>query len=315
MTCPDFSASRIIAIQSVLLVLRERTVALLSLIFVVLVLVSAWLGWSATSTVNNIFTDATAFLAASGDPVPPNPVLDISPLSLMRNMSIYVALIGALSAIVMGNQLVALDRKAGVVPLIGIRPLVQVDYAAGKVGALACLVLMLAGIAALVSVVTFLLLPGVKPDAFQSLKLAGFFATSALYMLAFGLMGLAGGAAARSESVGLLVPITVWLTLTFIMPALTANLVPTAAINPIAAVGQPPSAAFFRWSGWLLGPVSLAESYKISAAQLLDFLPPGRELRSALPPITDLVLATALASAVAIASLLKMDITGGDYDA
>ncbi|MBC7736901.1 MAG: hypothetical protein H7245_06690, partial [Candidatus Saccharibacteria bacterium] len=42
----------LIARQSARFVLRERTVALLSGMFVVLVLISAWLGWSATSTVN-----------------------------------------------------------------------------------------------------------------------------------------------------------------------------------------------------------------------------------------------------------------------
>lgn len=62
--------------------------ALLAALFVALVLVSAYLGWSATSTVNAIYAKSAVFLAAAGKPVPSNPVLDISPLSLMRNMSI-----------------------------------------------------------------------------------------------------------------------------------------------------------------------------------------------------------------------------------
>lgn len=55
--------------------------------------------------------------------MPTNPVLDISSLSLMCNMAVYVALIGALAAIVIGDRLVGIDRKAGVLPLIGSRPL------------------------------------------------------------------------------------------------------------------------------------------------------------------------------------------------
>ena len=77
----DTSSGWLIARQSARFVLRERTVALLSLMFVALVLISAWLGWSATSTVNRIYLDAAAFLQAAGQPVPTNPVLDISPLS------------------------------------------------------------------------------------------------------------------------------------------------------------------------------------------------------------------------------------------
>lgn len=112
----------LIASQSARFVLRERTVGLLAVLFVALVLISAWLGWQATATVNRVYLDAAAFLQQSGQTVPSNPVLEISPLSLMRNMSVYVALIGALSAIVIGNRLVGLDRKAGVLPLLGTRP-------------------------------------------------------------------------------------------------------------------------------------------------------------------------------------------------
>ena len=60
-------------------------------------------------------------------------------------------------------------------------------------------------------------------------------------MSVFGLIGLAAGATARSKTVGLLLPVTLWLTLTLILPQLTANLNPTAAIYPIL-----PDASFFH---------------------------------------------------------------------
>ena len=86
---------------------------------------------------------------------------------------------------------------------------------------------------------------------------------------------MATGGLARSESVGLLVPVTIWLTLTFIVPQLTGNLNPTAAINPIAALAAPPDTAFFGAMGQVLGSVSLADAYKFGAANLLDLLPAG----------------------------------------
>ena len=42
----------LIASQSIRFVLRERTVTLLSAMFVLLVLISAWLGWSENATVD-----------------------------------------------------------------------------------------------------------------------------------------------------------------------------------------------------------------------------------------------------------------------
>ncbi|WP_286789348.1 hypothetical protein, partial [Thioclava sp. UBA3469] len=53
---------------------RERTIALVAALFAALVLVSAYLGWSATSTVDAIYASATHWFEANGKPVPPNPV-------------------------------------------------------------------------------------------------------------------------------------------------------------------------------------------------------------------------------------------------
>lgn len=304
----------LIASQSARFVLRERTVALLSGMFVTLVLMSAWLGWSATSTVNRIYLDAAVFLKSAGQPVPTNPVLDISPLSLMRNMSVYVALIGALSAIVIGNRLIGVDRKAGVLPLIGIRPLDRNAYAGGKIAALTGVILALAAVAALVAVATFLVLPAITLTGRQWGQLAGFMAVTALYMGIFGLIGLAAGAGTRSETVGLLLPVTLWLTLTFILPQLTANLNPTAAINPISALAAPPDTSFFHWTARVLGPFSLADAYKFASAGLLDYLPQGVASPSFIPPLVTLILAAGIAAALAWRALAGLSMTDGEYN-
>mgnify|MGYP000042835753 FL=1 len=310
----SLSPTWLIASQSARFVLRERTVALLAALFVALVLISAWLGWQATATVDRIYLDAAAFLQKSGQPVPSNPVLDISPLSLMRNMSVYVALIGALSAIVIGNRLVGLDRKAGVLPLIGTRPFGRATYAAGKIAALGGLILVLALISGLIAAVTFLLLPAVVLNAAQWAQLAGFIGISALYMAIFGLVGLGAGASARSETVWLLVPVPLWLTLTFILPQLTANLNPTAAINPISALAPLPDTPFFQAAAQVLGPFSLADAYKFAAADLLDYLPQGIASPAFLSPLADLLLATLLAAAFAWRALTRLSMAQGDYN-
>lgn len=308
------SAPLIIAGQSVLYIFRERTVAMLSALFVVLVLISAYLGWSATSTVNAIYADAAVYLKSIGQTVPANPVLDISPLSLLRNMSIYVSLIGALAAIVIGYQLIASDRKSGVVPILGTRPMTKLAYARGKIAALATLLAALMAVAAVISVSTFLLLPQFTLSAHGWLKLFGFFGLSYAYMAMFGLVALATAAQSRSESVGLLLPVTLWLTVTFILPSLTSNIHPTAAINPISALAPAPDTPFFHWTGYLVGPFSIAESFKYLSAGLLDFLPPGAVERSAISPLADLAIAFAAAAGLATLALCRMDMTRGDYN-
>ncbi len=309
------SPALLIAGHSIRLVLREHIVALLAVMFGMLVLISAWLGWQATFTVNRIYLDAAAFLQATGKPVPTNPVLDISPLSLMRNMSVYVSLIGALAAIVIGNRLITLDRKAGVLPLIGVRPLDSTAYARGKMTALAVLILALGTVAAVVSVLVYTVLPAISVTASQWLQLAGFFGLSTLYLAIHGLIGMTAGAMARSESVGLLVPVSLWLALTFILPQLTGNLNPTAAINPIAALAAPPDTAFFRAMGQILGSVSLADAYKFGSANLLDLTPAGIASPALLPPLGVLVLAAMVLLGVTWRALTAMNMAQGEFDA
>ncbi len=52
-----------------------------------------------------------------------------------------------------------------------------------------------------------------------------------------------------------MLPVTLWLTLTFILATADANLNPTAAINPFSALAPAPDTSFFHWAGVILGPV------------------------------------------------------------
>lgn len=305
-------ASIVVARHALTLAARERTVHLLAALLLALVLLSARLGWSATSTVDAIYADATAGLAAAGRAVPPNPVDAASPLALMRNLSIYIALIGALSAIVMGHRLVAVDRWAGVVPLVGSRALTRRAWATGKLLALASEVGLLVVLAWTIAATTLALLPVAAPSAEQWGRLLLFFGASWSYLCLFGSLAVGASARARSESSGLLAPVSAWLGATFILPTLTSNVNPTAALNPVSALAPRPDTAFFDWTTSLLGPISVTDGYKLVAAHLLDALPasaPGWAL-----PATSLVGGFALCAAFAWTSLVRMDMSGGPVD-
>ena len=306
---------RLLIAQSLATLARERTVTLLALLFLVLVVVAAYLGWSATSTVNAIYLRSVDYMTAQGQTIPSNPVLDTSPLALLRNMATYVSLIGALAAIVVGHQLIAGDRKAGTMPLLGTRPLRATDLGIAKAVALVIAIAALVAFAAVINTATFLVMPEFRLDATGWTKLAAFYGTSGLYLLVFGFLGMWFGASARSETVGLLIPVTVWLTLTFVLPQITSNINPVAALNPVSALADAPASAFFQLTGWALGPFSLAEAYRLVSAQLLEFMPPNYIDRSAIPPLASLLIAAGALSGVATRAIARMDVTQGDYDA
>ena len=252
---------------------RDNTVLLLALLFFAMVLVSAYLGWAATDTVNAIYTKAVPVLLAQGKPVPPNPVGDTPPLSLFRNMVTYVGLLGALAALVLGHQTVAADRKAGVIPLLLSRPVSRNGIALGKIAAVAFSIAVVLAAAGLINALTMLVLPGLNLTGSVWSGLLKFYAVSFLYMLAFALLGAACAAAFRTETMALLVPVTVWLALTFIVPQITANIGPMAALNPQSANLEVPTGAFFDVTSAILGPISIAESYRFLASSILEITP------------------------------------------
>ena len=260
--------------------LRDRTVLLLAALFLAMVLLSAWLGWSATQTINAIYASAVQMMKAQGVAIPANPVSEGSALTLLRNMSIYVALMGALSAIVFGHLAIAGDRKSGIIPLIASRPIARRSYAGGKFLAILSAVLGLVLFAAVVNILTLLILPGLTLAHDTWFRLIGFYCVSVLYMSAFALLAAICAIKFNSESMALLVPVTIWLVLTFVLPQVTANISPMAALNPLSATAALPSGPFFALTDTVLGPLSLAEAYRSLSTEFLQLSPDNLPRRS-----------------------------------
>ncbi len=307
------SAARKSAALSLKLTYRDRTVVLLVAFFLVMVLVAAYLGWSATNTVNAIYEKALPVLQAQGKTVPANPVGDTPPLSLFRNMVTYVALLGGLASLVLGYQTVSVDRKQGVVPLTASRPVSVKALAAGKIAALSFIIIAVLGISASINVLTLLMLPGISFPASDLGGLATFYGGSALYMLGFALLGAWSAARFESESLALLVPVTAWLTMTFIVPQVTANIGPMAALNPMSANIVPPQSAFFDFTSAVLGPLSIAEAYRFLAASSLQVMTGAGTSTTSASALFTLVAACLVTGALYLRAATTLDKSRSAY--
>ena len=290
----------------------DRTVMWLAALFMVMVLMSAWLGWSATATTNEIYAQASVALQAEGRPVPPNPTISNSPLAMLRNMTTYMSLLGALVAIVLGHQMIIDDRRSGVFPLLASRPFSRASYASAKLLALFLTLLGLLVVAAVTNALTLLVLPGPRATAADWLGLLAFYGISGLYLLLFGLLALTAGALFRSETMALLVPITIWMALLFILPQVAANINPMAALNPVKAMVAPPGGAFFSLAGPLLAPVSFTSTYRDLTATILGFAPADIAGLGTFGGILSLAIANIVLGGAAIVSLLRLDPTRSD---
>ena len=307
-----FQTAKLVATSSVGLAIRDRTLALLAIMFFVMVIIAAYLGWSATATINAIYAKAVLVFETEGKPAPPNPVGDTPPLSMFRNMVTYVALLGALAAIVLGHQIIAIDRKSGITPLLFSRPASRVGVAIGKIAALLFSTLGILALAGLVNIFT-MLLPGLALNTDVWVGLLQFYGASTLYIFAFGLLGAICAATAKSESFALLLPIAIWLALTFIVPQVTANISPMAALNPMSANIVPPSSKFFAVTSALLGPLSIAEAYRFLASTFLNILPGAGTTTSAGGAFLSLLITNATLLGGFIFSIKKLDASRSEY--
>jgi len=74
-------------------------------------------------------------------------------------------------------------------------------------------------------------------------------------------MGLIAGSRSHHESTALLIPILVWVTVTFAIPQLGTAQNPSAVLNPVPS-GASTTDLFFRVNHAVFQPISITEHFK-----------------------------------------------------
>ena len=148
--------------------------------------------------------------------IPPMPSLN--PIAVSKNFINYIAMVGALLAMILGFTAINKERQAGTLRLILSRPVFRDQLLTGKVlgNALLLGVLMVA-----VGVFTALaigLIGGITLTADQAIKLALTMGMSWLYLLTFFLLALFFSLWLPNGNQALVLTIIVWLIFAFIFP-------------------------------------------------------------------------------------------------
>lgn len=142
----------------------------------------------------------------------------VNPLAVSKNFINYLAMLGALLAMILGFTSVHKERQAGTLPLILSRPVYRDQLLTGKVLGNA---MLLAALMVLVGVVTYLavgLIGRVWLAAELTIKLALTMGMSWLYLLTFYLLAQFFALRLPNSNHALLLTIIVWLIFAFIFP-------------------------------------------------------------------------------------------------
>ncbi len=182
--------------QELLCAKRERLPQVLLVIFLAMVGTSCFIGWATNHTVTNVYNE----VVRQGITKAPNPFTGVSPLYYARNTVIYVVLIGALLAIVLGVQSMLRDRKARVTDLLLSRPINTSVYLGAKLFGLCLWLLIILGISAVINWLSISLIVGHALSLSDSLRLGAFYAVAWLFLLPFVVLGLVSGLYARRET-------------------------------------------------------------------------------------------------------------------
>lgn len=289
-----------IARQQILALRRQRVFVSLLTLMLAMTAVAGVLGWSSHRTIVGVYDQARILLAQRGEPAPANPFTLKPTLSLLSNMEIYIPLIGALLAIVLGHLSIADDEASGVGRLVFSRPVNRRTYMAGKIVAAGIVLATLLVASVAVSAVSLWIVNSAVPTGSEFARIVAFYAVAWLYLMVFAVIGMLTMLLAGRRPLALLSAMGAWLVITFVVPQFTSGLRPVASLNPIV---DPVSTSqrFFQVTQHAR-PASIVEQYKTISAQLLEIAPtePTGHTLARLVPLVVVLLATSIAVMFAI---------------
>jgi len=266
-----FFTIKTIALSEFRSLYRQKTFALLLTVFLGMALFSTYIGWSTQHTIIGVYEETVKAMAANGvTEVPANPFLNTPPLAILKNMVVYVLLIGSLLAIVVGYSAFMRERRAGMAKIVFSKPISRNAFICGKmVGVLLVLAAVMTS-ALIISVLSASIVSSQVLSWAEIGWLILFYGISLGHVSIFAMIGLFFAIHARSESLALLIPVVIWLLISFVLPQLTSALDPTALLNPTSIQAAFPQSHFFKTAQAIIEPFSISEHYKRIGRTLLE---------------------------------------------
>ncbi len=308
----------IIAGAEIRALFREKTMYSITGVFLFMAAMSAFIGWSTFTTTDAVYQASVVYLHANGiSSIPENPLRSVPTLASFDNLIVYMLLIGALLAIIIGHRSIMRERRSGILQVLFTRPIKKGSFVFGKILGLGTVLFGIVCITAIISIASSVFLPFQHLNTGDIAHLLMFFLLSLLYMLFFALCGLFFSIVTKSESLALFIPICIWVGITFVLPELATGLTPTALLNPVTMLQLPALEGFFNTAQHVLFPVSLSWHYTIMSGELLGSsfgpnIPIPEVLAKHVVEIGTLIISIATLGVLSALALQRFD-PRGDY--
>jgi ABC-type transport system involved in multi-copper enzyme maturation permease subunit len=191
---------------------REKTMYSITGVFLLMTAASSFIGWSTFTTAEAVYRASVVYLHAQGvSTVPENPLHSIPTLASFDNLIVYILLVGALLAIIVGHRSFMRERRSGILQVLFTRPVPKRSFVLGKILGLGLVLFSIISMTAIISIALSFFLPLQHITMGDIGHALVFFLLSFFYMLFFALCGLFFSIVSKSESLALFIPICIWV--------------------------------------------------------------------------------------------------------
>lgn len=203
-------------------VFKNKVFLVITLFFLLLSIVSVYIGSSTKNAELLAYTDIIAMLKKQGAAsFPPRP--QIYSLTVLKNIIEYVSMVGAVLAIFLGFDSFSGEKEQGTMKLLLSRPLYRDRLLSGKILGGAMVTGLLLAITFLFNTLLFSLISGMVPSAGEIGRLAVFIVLAFYYMMSFYVATLFVSIKSKDSSFVFVIMMVLWVGVSFVIPQLAES--------------------------------------------------------------------------------------------
>jgi ABC-2 type transport system permease protein len=223
----------IIARKEIRAAFRNRMFVTITALFLVLSMLSVYIGSTTKRAEMQLYAETIAMLTDQGaSALPPAP--EIHTLTILANLTEYVAIVGAILAVVLGYNTLTEEKESGGLQLILSRPVYRDALITGKLLGNAAIIALLLCVVLIFNLVLLVTIGGVSPTSGEVSRLAIFVLIAFVYMLIFLTFSILLSIHLKSGATVFLISLVMWITVSFVIPQMAdTQMANSAVVNSV----------------------------------------------------------------------------------
>ncbi len=305
------NATLTIAAKEVRTAFRNRMFVTITLLFLALSMLSVYIGSTTKRAEIRLYHETVAMLKAQGAKVLPE-APEIHTLTILSNLTEYVAIVGAILAVVLGYNTLIEEKETGGLRLILSRPVYRDTLLTGKLLGNGAIIAVLLAAVLVANLILLVAIRGVWPTAGEVARLAAFVGIAFVYMGVFLAVSTLLSINMKSSTSVFLVSLVLWMTVSFVIPQMAeTQMLNSTVVNSVSGTtSQIPQDTFVSRA---LDSLSPTWHLRTIGNQLLEVSPgsatlsPGALVTRSLTSLLVLLVPVIAAVAAAYATFLRSE--------